>query len=52
MGGAVKRLTYGHKMPVHVEMSGRELWGQADLGVISTEVLVRAKRMHDISQEE
>lgn len=31
-------LAYSHKVLVQAEMSGRELWKQANLGVISTEV--------------
>lgn len=52
VGTAATKLSYGHKMPVHAEMSVRKLWEQADLGVISTEELVRAMKMHDIFQEE
>ena len=37
VASAAKKLTYGHKMPVHAEMSVRELWEQADLGVSSIE---------------
>lgn len=51
VGGAATKLTYGHKMPVHAKTSVRKLWEQADLGVISTEELVRAMKMHDIFQE-
>ena len=52
VGTAATKLSYGHKMPVHAETSVRKLWEQADLGVISTEELVRAMKMHDIFQED
>lgn len=49
-GGAGKEHNHRHRCFSYAEISDGKLWEQADMEVIKIEILVKAKRTHEISQ--